>query len=737
MLLYTTLPNFLYKIYLQNKINCAIIIYISPIYYLHMKDKKLQTCRSGGITMKLLCKFAAYSMLATIYMTVPVYSQEENIPANENPETVMTFVMPELAIDAERNTYQQLISREQDEITDEKIKMIPQSNPVKLFRSQNSSISLTGGLGGSTVSPSVRGLDARYTNVTVDGTAVNTPWGWSSLISGFPMGRLKKITLANTGSAMVYGQNAVAGNINYSLPSGEDYEGFTLNFEIGGNGTKHEEVMWGICEEKYEHLVSYIKDEYDGTKRMTNGVEFSNRRNNDSFMYKGKLDLSRGWTYKVLILENSGSMSAADSWSWYAKTAHYAALRFDPWKMSIYTHTLEKDFGNESNMILRYSKYKDFSENVEYSDNEMKTGKTVEDGNTNVSMQTYDLIFNLKANDRHFLNLGVTKQISKDNHSTISRDYINKKYDNVSYFIADSIQASDKLNLHLAIRSDENFENNRDTSYSINTDYALSDKTTIGLGFSSTVLLPTIQDLYGAKGTYGNPNLKNEKAKNYEIRLSHKINDNWKISLAGYQYNIDDKIYTQTIAAGNSMIGQNRWLRERAGIGNAQGTWEEGDSYRVNAEKAKTTGFELAVNGKINDRFDTWFSYTKFNKSEYTENGVSLKLADIPDYRAVIGFEYHNNKTTALITTSLQGQIRETTNGGKFYPKVDSSVITDLSIRHQCNDDFAIYAKINNIGNDRHAILSQNYLNSSAQAPDTYWYEDGRTIIIGAELRCK
>lgn len=687
--------------------------------------------------MKLLCKFAAYSMLATIYMAVPVYSQEENIPANENTETGMTFVMPELAIDAERNTYQQLISREQDEITDEKIKMIPQSNPVKLFRSQNSSISLTSGLGGSTVSPSVRGLDARYTNVTVDGTAVNTPWSWSSLISGFPMGRLKKITLANTGSAMVYGQNAVAGNINYSLPSGEDYEGFTLNFEIGGNGTKHEEVMWGICEEKYEHLVSYIKDEYDGTKRMTNGVEFSNRRNNDSFMYKGKLDLSRGWTYKALILENSGSISTADSWSWYAKTAHYAALRFDPWKMSIYTHTLEKDFGNESNMILRYSKYKDFSENVEYSDNEMKTGKTVEDGNTNVSMQTYDLIFNLKANDRHFLNLGVTKQISKDNHNSISRDYINKKYDNVSYFIADSIQASDKLNLHLAIRSDENFENTRDTSYSINTDYALSDKTTIGLGFSSTVLLPTIQDLYGAKGTYGNPNLKNEKAKNYEIRLSHKINDNWKISLAGYQYNIDDKIYTQTIAAGNSMIGQNRWLRERAGIGNAQGTWGEGDSYRVNAEKAKTTGFELAVNGKINDRFDTWLSYTKFNKSEYTENGVSLKLADIPDYRAVIGFEYHNNKTTALITTSLQGQIRETTNGGKFYPKVDSSVITDLSIRHQCNDDFAIYAKINNIGNDRHAILSQNYLNSSAQAPDTYWYEDGRTIIIGAELRCK
>ncbi len=687
--------------------------------------------------MKLLCKFAACSMLATIGMTIPVYSQEENISVNENTETVMTFVMPELAIDAERSTYQQLISREQDEVTDEKLQMIPHSNPVKLFRSQNSSICLTGGLGGSTVSPSVRGLDARYTNVTVDGTAVNTPWGWSSLISGFPMGRLKKITLANTGSAMVYGQNAVAGNINYSLPSGEDYEGFTLNFEIGGNGTKHEEVMWGIYEEKYEHLVSYIKDEYDGTKRMTNGVEFSNRRNNDSFMYKGKLDLSRGWTYKALILENNGSMSAADSWSWYAKTAHYAALRFDPWKMSIYTHTLEKDFGNESNMILRYSKYKDFSENVVYSDNEMKTGKTAEDGNTNVSMQTYDLIFNLKANDRHFLNFGITKQISKDNHSTISRDYINKKYDNVSYFIADSIQAGGKLNLHLAIRSDESFENTRDTSYSINTDYALNNKTTIGLGFSSTVLLPTIQDLYGAKGTYGNPNLKNEKAKNYEIRLSHKINDNWKISLAGYQYNIDDKIYTRTIAAGNSLLGQNRWLRERAGVSSAQGTWEEGDSYRVNAEKARTTGFELAVNGKINDSFDTWLSYTKFNKSEYTENGVSLKLADIPDYRAVIGFEYHNNKTTALITTSLQGQIRETTNGGKFYPKVDSSVITDLSIRHQCNDDFAIYAKINNIGNDRHVILSQNYLNSSAQAPDTYWYEDGRTIIIGAELRCR
>ena len=95
-------------------------------------------------------------------------------------EADKTYVMPELAIDAERATYQALIRRPQDEITPEQMEAMPTHNPVEMLHSYNSSIALGGGLGGATVVPRIRGLSGRYTNVTVDGMTVNTPWNWSS-----------------------------------------------------------------------------------------------------------------------------------------------------------------------------------------------------------------------------------------------------------------------------------------------------------------------------------------------------------------------------------------------------------------------------------------------------------------------------------------------------------------------------------------------------------------------------
>ena len=228
--------------------------------------------------MNTICKFAAYSMLAATLLVTPAFAQEaeeaeNNTEAVEMTEADKTYVMPELAIGAERATYQALIRRPQDEIDSEKIQMNPSNNPVKMLRSINSSVTLGGGLGGSTVTPSVRGLSSKYTNVTIDGIPVNTPWNWSSVISGFPLHRLKKVTLTNTGSAMVNGSNAVAGSINFSMPTAKDYEGFTLRGEVGSKGTRHTELMAGFVEDKQEHLIGVFKDVYDGQKRMENEGE--------------------------------------------------------------------------------------------------------------------------------------------------------------------------------------------------------------------------------------------------------------------------------------------------------------------------------------------------------------------------------------------------------------------------------------------------------------------------------
>ncbi|MBP5469490.1 MAG: Plug domain-containing protein, partial [Candidatus Riflebacteria bacterium] len=127
-------------------------------------------------------------------------NKEQVVEENEITENNKMYVLPELSIDAERATFQALMRRPQDEIGSEKMQALPTHNPVTMLRSHNSSVTYGTGLAGATVTPRVRGLPSKYAAVTVDGVPINTPYWWNSPSSGFPVSRLKKITLSNTGS---------------------------------------------------------------------------------------------------------------------------------------------------------------------------------------------------------------------------------------------------------------------------------------------------------------------------------------------------------------------------------------------------------------------------------------------------------------------------------------------------------------------------------------------------------
>ena len=672
----------------------------------------------------LVCFLAASQMLAQ-----PLFAQKEitdNNIANQNfieentdnstVDSGSTYVLPELSIDAERATYQALISRPQDEISSEKMQALPTHNPVTMLRSQNSSVTYGTGLAGATVTPRVRGLPSKYAAVTVDGVPINTPYWWNSPLSGFPVSRLKKITLANTGSAMIYGQNTAAGAINFVLPTGKDYEGFTLVQELGGNGTKHQEYMYGYSEAKSEQLFAIFKDEYDGNRHFDDGSVDNNRNDNTMIYYKGSFDLSHNWRFETTLMHNDGSVSCGDSWGDFE--------RFDPWKMHLYSYKFIKTFNDTDNLSLRYSDYLDYSRDVYYTDSSLKTVDTTKaNKQTEVKMKTLEALYNFKANDKNYINIGIQNQKAKDSHSDFSKDFQKKEFDNTSFFVADSIRANDKLNIHLVARSDEDYEGERNTSYSLNTNYDINDKFSIGIAYSHTFQIPTLQDLYagGKSNTYGNPDLKNEESDSYELRLAYKINNKWNINLAGYKYEIDNMISTKT--ADELGLTGSQWFSDRNGnpVVLANNT-----KVKTNINEAEIYGYELGVTGEINDKFNTWFSYTNFKKADDKSN--NQRLDSTPDYRVTLGLGYKYNKTTASILISRQGETKATPG----YKKLDSFTTADFYIREQIRRDFALYLKVANIGNNRHVIMQQ-YAPSRSR-PDAYFYEDGRIVSAGMEL---
>ena len=690
--------------------------------------------------MNKICKFAAYSMLAATLLVTPAFAQEaeeaqNNSEAVEMTEADKTYVMPELAIDAERATYQALITRPQDEITPEQMEAISTHNPVEMLRAYNSSIALGGGLGGATVVPRIRGLSGRYTNVTVDGMTVNTPWNWSSPLSGFPLSRLSKITLSNTGSAMVNGHNAVAGSVNFVLPSGRTHKGFTLGMETGGEGTRHFDVMYGFADGNNEHIIGVFKDEYDGSRKFSDGSFYKNGRDNTMFYYKGQFELSHGWLFKSTIMHNEGSITVGDAWGGTFE-------KFDPWKMSLRSYALFKDFGNDSNFTLRYSRYNDYSRDVYYTDGTftqiMNPGQ--EDGFTNVNMKTWEALYNFKANDKNYINIGIVNQKVSDSHDSLSKEYIGKEIDNTSFFIADSMKATDKLNIHLVARSDEDYEGERDTSYSINTKYDINDKFDIGLGYSHTIQLPTLQDLYRVnsrngqlRNTVGNPNLENEKSDSYEVRLGYKHNDKWNFNLTAYKYEIEDMITSKT-AQELGIAGNDCWLPDKDGniLQFANNT-----NVATNVDEAEISGVEFGARGKLSDNFNLSLSYTKFSKADEKNKAANTttRMSSVPDYRATMALEYHKNKTTCVLTLSHQGETEARNNNA--VTKLDSSTIADFYIKQQCNKDFSVYLKVANIGDKKDVILAQNAVgNHNANGTNGYYYEQGRVVTFGMELKC-
>ncbi|NCB40340.1 MAG: TonB-dependent receptor [Erysipelotrichia bacterium] len=660
--------------------------------------------------MKFAGKFVSCLLGAFCFFSAATVCAESAV------QNEQIYKLPNLTIDAERATYQSLISRAQDEIASEVIQLKPTRDPVELLRKMNPSITSSHSLLGAIITPELRGFDGKHTKVLVDGCPINTPWNSSSSLSGFPLRRLQKATVVPGGQALVYGPNTMAGAVNLTLPTARDLEGLTLVQEVGGMGTRHQEFIYGRVAHQNEHLFGIFLDNYEGSRRYKNYGTGGNDSDNMMLMYRGRLELDNGWVFKATVIESNGDISVPN----YKE-------RFEPWEMSHHDFVIEKDFGNDRNLILRYAKYRDFSATQYYTgyDLAVATGTIDHDEDCTIQMQTIEALYNFPAGDKHYLTIGAQQQETKDVGHTVkpqARGWLTTK----GFFVSDSITATDKLNLHLVARNDESFESDTETSWSAGADYKLTSRSNIGVGFSHTIRFPNVQELYRGSKVYGNENLEPEKSKNLEFRLGHQVNDKWNASLTRFSSDIENKITSIINNAATTIAGV--------------GTLKAKDSYYINIDEAEIKGWELGINGKINDNFDAWLSYTKLDKADDVKN--NLRLVSKPDFRVTGGTIYHQGKLSAMLSCEHQGQIRETRtldSAGKAtaYPKVDASTCFDLSFRHQCTDAFALYLNIDNLTDQDDIVLIQasDSKNKTGQLMDPIYYRDGRKVTAGMELK--
>jgi len=664
-----------------------------------------------GVEMKKFGSGVSFFLLVVFGLTAMI------AVAQSEPADNQAFRLPDLAVDAERATYKGIFERTQDAIDLEKIELKTYRDPVELLRTMNPSITGGHSLLGAIMTPELRGFDGKHTRVLVDGCPINTPWNSTSSLSGFPLRRLQKATVVPGGSALVYGPNGLAGAVNLTLPTAKDLEGLTMVQEVGGKGTRHEEYIYGKVAHQNEHLFGVFRDSYDGKRYYKTYGVGGNDSDNLLLMYRGRVETDSGWVFKATVLDSAGSISIPN----YKE-------RFEPWEMSHHDYVVEKDFGKDRNLVLRYARYRDYSANQLYTDYTL----TVASGTVNhaddvtIQMNTIEALYNFKLARKHNLTVGAQQQEVKDIGHDMKAGVEGKWLDTKGYFISDSIAASDKLDLQLVARSDESFESDSETSWSMAAKYQVTDRLDIGAGVSRTVRFPNVQELYRGSRVFGNENLKPEKADNKEFRLGYQVNDDWQLAVTRFDSDIENKISQITSVAGGVIAGV--------------GTLKANDAYYINIDEASHAGWEVSANGKINRNFDAWLAYTRLDQAE--DETRNLRLVAKPEYKFTGGTMYHQGKLSAMLSCEHQGATKATQtidSAGKAtnYDRVDSSTTFNLGLRHRFTDRFSMYLDIDNIADKDDIVLvqSSDIKNKAGLLMDPIYYRSGRRFTFGAEMK--
>lgn len=418
--------------------------------------------------------------------------------------------------------------------------------------------------------------------------------------------------------------------------------------------------------------------------------------------------------------------------------------------------------GDKGDITVSYDKYKtDFAYEImhAYDYNYDEDGKFVgqslssKNGEMNYGSyetESYRMIFNynfddtltnrftLSRNERllnnpdagvnNITSVGVTDQLTKqfggNNTFTIGFDHQTDKFQegygydwysgadmngtklkNTGIYVQDIHNFTDKLNLTLGARYDDN--NLFDSEFTGNgkVGYKFTEDTNVYVSYGTFFNTPGVYELFNGK--YGNSDLKPENGKNMELGINHKIDDTFVVSAHIFKRETDDKVY---------------WEKKLQKYTNLDTT-----------EDAK--GFDIQLKKKFSDKWDASVAYT-YTKTEGESNGTKVinNFGYIPKHTIDIGVDYKLNKFNANLTAKgIIDKPGYSDTPGYEYAKdnfpCDSYWVVDLGMNYKPTENYKFYIKVNNLFDKFYA----NESNVAWGAAGEWWGMPGRAFFVGME----
>jgi outer membrane cobalamin receptor len=335
-----------------------------------------------------------------------------------------------------------------------------------------------------------------------------------------------------------------------------------------------------------------------------------------------------------------------------------------------------------------------FSNEISYSKNSLLRDAFQYSSLTTINTYSDNLLMKTSVEG---YNLGVEYEKTE----LSSNDYGNHEIKNMGYFANKTFKPNNNLKTSFYIRYDDSEQYDNFLSPKLIADYKLSDKLALSYSISKSFRAPNFADIYGSSVYWydPNPNIKPEKSISNEFSLSYFGNINAIIT--AYYYDIDDKITV--------LFDPVTWHSKSINLNEGYNKGMEGTLSYIYKNININLGANLMdIRGK--DKANSIYNYKKLPYSP------DYKLTFSAGYK-IKGFDF------AFNSIKVSNQYTGFNKTGKTIP---SYVVSDMSASKKIGD-ITLFAKINNIFNERYATTADIY--------NGYYPANPRNLFFGVNFK--
>ncbi|KQZ29522.1 TonB-dependent receptor [Mesorhizobium sp. Root552] len=529
-------------------------------------------------------------------------------------------------------------------------------------------VTSNGGLGADS-SVSLRGTSANQTLVLVNGVRASSATSGTFNLSSIPLSSIERIEIAKGGHSAQYGADAIGGIINIITRQGGGCEngsstcgsltagimhpwGGTLSGDIRGETGNGGSYAFGAS------LLGTRG--YDFTLPTTYGHE----PDDDGFVrgtanFSLSKDLGWGTIYTDGIFargRNQYDRAAANE----ADTTNFSGRLGARLKHSdTWESTVELTAALDSSSNFRGATDGDDFDTSRYG-MLASTQKTFE-------TDTASHIFQLGAE---------AYRDSVDGSSVSGVDYSKKQRDLQAVFGQYSLEY-DRLTLDSGVRYDHDGQFGSQTTYNLGASYELLDGLVARASYATGFRAPTFNDLYYPDPwTPGNPNLRPERSRSYEVGVNWQAGEDTSLDAALYQIKVEDQINWAETFPGSFI-------------------WQPS-----NVENVTITGFEATLQHRFSDEWSGKASVDIREPLNESPGTHGKYVAYGERFRGTAGLTYTPNEKLSL-TGALLYVTSRFANGGNTV-KLPAYVTADFSAQYAFDEQSQLKFSAQNIFDEKY-----------------------------------